>query len=428
MIYLSEHKIIPYEILYETLSNSNDLIFSAIPDQEMHVLKSFVQNIKDTMERNINHSLEGLPIVGHHFSFPMELFIGCFDIVPICFEGVSYLLSALLTLGSEPYYDIAENFGHPYHTCTSQKGVIGMTLNKLFEFDAIITPTAPCDNTMASYPFFKWWNDTPLIIGDMPTPHDLRSTRYFKEEMEQMVNELGNVIGQEPDYERLRKTIAHHNQALEYQAEINELKKAKPCPFESVLCPAIAGSVPLLHGKELAQFFKEVVDIGRKRYESGIRPWGEEKIRSVWPYMSVLFDIAMCEWMDRELGMTVLFDMFSYSFFDPINIESDLDTLLMGLSNQALNYPMTRQSATFADPFIDDSVFLAKEYDANCAIFTSHLGCKQSVSLIQIIRESLREQCGIPMLTIDLDVGDKRFTSAQTIRKEIKNFVLTLNL
>ena len=89
---------------------------------------------------------------------------------------------------------------------------------------------------------------------------------------------------------------------------------------------------------------------------------------------------------------------------------------------------MTRQSATFADPFIDDSVFLAKEFDANCAIFTSHLGCKQSVSLIQIIRENLREQCGIPMLTIDLDVGDKRFTSAQTIRKEIENFVTTLNL
>ena len=32
------------------------------------------------------------------------------------------------------------------------------------------------------------------------------------------------IIGQEPDYEKLRKTIAYHNQALEYQAEINELK------------------------------------------------------------------------------------------------------------------------------------------------------------------------------------------------------------
>ena len=224
---MSEHKIIPYEILLEVVNNSHDIIFTAIPEHEMLSIKSMVKAIQKTMERNVKKAEEGLPIVGHHFSFPMELFIGAFEIVPICVEAVSYLLAALLTLGSEPYYDLAENYGHPYHTCSSQKGVIGMTLNKLFEFDTFVTPTAPCDNTMASYPFFPYYGNIPLVVGDMPIYHDQRGINYFAGEMKNMVSELGKVIGQEPDYEKLRKIIEYHNEALEYQGEINELKKAK---------------------------------------------------------------------------------------------------------------------------------------------------------------------------------------------------------
>lgn len=425
---MNEHKIIPYEILYEAVKNSEKIICSTIPGDNMAILKSFIKVMRLTMEKNIKKAEEGLPIIGHHFSFPFELFFGTYEITGVCVEVISYLLAALLTLGSEPYYDIADNYGHPYHTCTSQKGVIGMTLDNLFEFDAIITPTAPCDNTIASYPFFPYYNNTPLIIGDMPIYHDQRSINYFAREMESMVIELGKIIDQEPDYEKLRRTLEYHNKALEYQAEINELKKAIPCPFESVLCPALAGSVPILHGDMIELFLKEVLEIGKKRYRSGKRPYGEEKIRCVWPYMSVLFDIVLCEWMDRELGMSVLFDMFSNSFFDPIDLSGDLEGIYKGLAKQALNYPMTRQSQGMADKMIEDSVFLCKEYQADCAIFTSHIGCKQSVSLIQILREALREEVGIPMLSIDLDVGDKRFMSAQTIRKEIANFVKTLNL
>jgi len=43
-----------------------------------------------------------------------------------------------------------------------------MTLDDLFKFDAIITPTAPCDNTYASYPFFSYYKKIPVIAPDLP--------------------------------------------------------------------------------------------------------------------------------------------------------------------------------------------------------------------------------------------------------------------
>jgi hypothetical protein len=44
----------------------------------------------------------------------------------------------------------------------------------------------------------------------------------------------------------------------------------------------------------------------------------------------------------------------------------------------------------------------------------------------QLLREALRDEVGIPMLLIDVDVGDPRFASAKIIREKIKLFTQTL--
>jgi len=70
---------------------------------------------------------------------------------------------------------------------------------------------------------------------------------------------------------------------------------------------------------------------------------------------------------------------------------------------------MVKQSAKFYYPFIDECLRLAKEFSADCFIFTSHIGCKKFGSIPQILREALRDEVSIPMLLIDVDVGDARF-------------------
>lgn len=150
-----ENRIIPYKMLYEAVSSTSRLVEEILPENGIPSLRIGLSHIKSIMSEYIEKAREGLPIIGHHFSFPTE-YLYCFDCVPVCIEAVSYLLAALLPDGSEPCSDLITNWGHPFHTCTSQKGTMGMTLDDLFKFDAIITPTAPCDNTYASYPFFQY--------------------------------------------------------------------------------------------------------------------------------------------------------------------------------------------------------------------------------------------------------------------------------
>jgi benzoyl-CoA reductase/2-hydroxyglutaryl-CoA dehydratase subunit BcrC/BadD/HgdB len=424
-----KNKIIPYEILYEALETTRILVEGGPEEGELLVLKSFLKHISKVVERYINDAENGILVLGHHFAFPTEVFFA-YDIVPIVFEGIPYILSALLPEGSESFYDIADSWGHPYHTCTSQKGVLGMTLNGMFQFDVITTPTAPCDNTFASYPVIKEIHkkDVPFIIADMPFYHDERGYKYYGAELKKTILDVGKALNQEPDWDKFRKAIDYSNEALRYISEINELRRIAPCPIDSMLCPLTTAVLAFIPGQpERAMFFKDVLEIAKKRAKRGERAYpGEEKIRSIWPYMSIFFDIGFCEWLDREIGMSMLLDIFNYLFLEQVDTSQDVDDIINGVAKQSMEYPMVRQSQYHADTLIEDFVHLSKEYEAECAIFTAHIGCKQSVSLIQLLREALRDEVGIPMLTVDIDIGDARYTSIQTVKKEIKNFVKTV--
>ncbi|MFX0032812.1 MAG: 2-hydroxyacyl-CoA dehydratase [Candidatus Hodarchaeota archaeon] len=422
----NENRIIPYKMLYEAVSYTYGLVEGILPDHGIPSLKLGLGYIKSVMENNIEKAREGFPIIGHHFSFPTE-FLSCFDCVPICIESTSYLLAALLPNGSEPYYDLITNWGHPFHTCTSQKGTMGMTLDDLFKFDAVITPTAPCDNTYASYPFFRYHKNIPVITPDLPFLKAEKSYFYHGDQIKLGLEQLGKVIGQEPNYNKLQEALEIENQTTKMQLEIFELKKAKPCPVENMFNVMAAAAQIYLSGQmEKLDFYENMLEIAKKRYKNKEHHAGEEKIRSIWPYMIVFFDLALCEWLDRHLGMSVLFDIFNYNFADPINTKSDLETMFYGMARKAMEAPMTKQSAEFYYPFIEECLKLARDYYADCFIFTSHLGCKQFGSIGQLLRESLRDEIGIPMLLIDLDVGDARFTSEKIIREKIKLFAQTL--
>ncbi len=421
-----ENRIIPYKMLLEAISTTYELVEKILPENGIPSLKYGLKCLTDTLKDQIEKAGDGLPIVGHHFAFTPE-YLYCFDCVPICIEAVSYMMAALLPNGCEPYYDLITNWGHPFHTCTSQKGTMGMTLDDLFKFDAIITPTGPCDNTYASYPFFKYHKDIPLILPDLPFLKEEKSYNYYGEQIKLALNELGVVIGQEPDFEKLKKHLELENRILKTQLEIFELKKAIPCPVENMYNVMTSAAAIFSSGRpEKEYFYNDMYKIAKKRYKKKEHHGGEEKIRSIWPYMIVFFDLPICEWLDRELGMSILFDIFNYNFTEPIDTKSDLDTMLKSMALKSLEAPMLKQSIEFYHFFIDDCVRLAKEFNADCFIFTSHLGCKQFGSIPQILREALRDEVGIPMLIIDLDVGDKRMTSEKIIRDKISMFAQTL--
>ena len=421
-----ENKVIPYKILLETLQNTYDLVDSILLDNTIPSLRIGLKYLIQIIEDCVEKAGDGLPVVGHHFAFQSE-YLDCFDVVPICIEGTSYILSALLPDGVEKYYDLMRNWGHPFHTCSSQKGVMGLTLDDLFRFDAIICPTAPCDNTMASYPYFKYQADIPMVLPDMPFIHKEQSYKYYAKQIKKALEDLGKIIGQKPDWDELKKHLEIDNKSINSQLEIFELKKAIPCPVENFYNAMSAAVTVFMAGREeKVKYYDEMLEIVKDNYRKKKHHGGEEKIRCIFPYMLIFFDLGLCEWLDRELGMSILFDIFNYNFTKPIRTTDSMDTMFYDMARKGMDFPMMKQSTDFYYNFIDDCVNLAKEFKSDCFIFTMHIGCKQFGSVVQVLREALRDEVGIPVLMLDLDVGDKRMTSMKVLRDKISLFAQTL--
>jgi len=416
----------PFEVLYHAFHYTLELIEKSLPPNQLEILQAFMRNYDPVLEDMIRKAEDGnYPTIGFNFSFPQEFF-ACFDCIPLCVETAPYFFSAVLPNGAEYFYDKSNAWGHPYHTCTSQKGVMGMVLSGMLDLDLIVTPTAPCDNAVASYQWFSEHAKIPSIYLDLPNCHDERGYDYFAGEMFRLIDEMGKILGQEPDYDRFKQSIQYSRQSHENLMEIHDMRKKIPSPIESMANPIISGATTLMPPcAHKAQFFKEANEIVKHRVKNDIPRAGFEKVRSVWPYMSIFFDISLYEWMDRKLGMTQLSDLFGYYFYKPIK-SNNVDEIIRQLAAQGLEYPMIHQSTSFLDTLIDDTIFLVEEYSADCAVITEHIGCKQMAGISQVLREALRDEKGIPTLIMELDVGDKRFTPLDSIKNQMSEFVNTL--
>ncbi|MHA1378704.1 MAG: 2-hydroxyacyl-CoA dehydratase [Candidatus Helarchaeota archaeon] len=414
-----------FEDLFEGLQYTQEFIEKCLPENEQQILRIFLKNMNVCLKRIIDNFYEGKPIIGYHFTFPAE-FLYAFDCVPINMEPMPYFTAALLTYGPIEYYNEMVAFGHPFHTCSANKGTMGMALRDELTFDTVICQSGLCDSSKSSYQFYPEIKNIPLVAVDTPYYHNDRGFEYYTTQFEKMITRLSKIIGQEPNYKALEVAVKKANQCVDLMREINELRRLVPCPFENLFNPLSVGALTFMSGTDEAiNFYKDVLDLGKVRSKKGEFVGLPDKTRSIWPYMSIFFDIGFSEWMDREAGFAQLLDVFSYYYFDEVKF-TDRDSLIKQLAIKSMEMPMIRQSTIFAETYIDDFVKLANLFKADCAVFTAHLGCKQVLSLDQMIREALRDELGIPSLTIEIDIGDKRYTPIEKIKDKMLEFKKTL--
>ena len=214
-----ENRLIRYTVLLECLKTTGEVIECILPENEIPSLTSGLKHTTAVIQDYIDKAGQGVPIIGHHFAFQAE-YLSCLDCIPVCLEGTSFFLSALLPEGVEKYHDLMGSWGHPYHTCTAQKGIMGMGFDGLIKFDALITPPAPRDNTVGSYQMYKHLQDVPLVIPDIPFIQGEDSYEYYGNQLKEKLIELGKIIDQEPDFEKLKRHINIENQVNDKALEL----------------------------------------------------------------------------------------------------------------------------------------------------------------------------------------------------------------
>jgi benzoyl-CoA reductase subunit B len=282
----------------------------------------------------------------------------------------------------------------------------------------------PCDSQMVAAEGFRSIMKKEPFIVDIPYHATEREIAFIAGQLKEQINYMERITGKRLDWDRLKAICEENNRMVEHLMEWTEWRKKTPCPqagkvvtFGFVLLNTLSGTpVGTWLAAELAADAKARALAGKRVTAD------EEKMRTIWFHDPIWWNLSFYDWMEEELNMAMPMDLFGYvtaeAYLDTSSPESMLHSLARKLSRVM---PMSRQFKGGADMYIDDLINVVHEFNADCAIFAGHLGCKHAWGLIGLLKEAMRE-ADIPLLTFAYDMFDPRITSTEDLKEEFRRF------
>ncbi|RJX28379.1 MAG: 2-hydroxyacyl-CoA dehydratase [Desulfarculus sp.] len=409
--------------LIEVINNTVAKAFRNQPEPVRWIFEPLLQYIDE-----LNYCREHPDkVVYRHFTFAPEMVyaMDCVSFVPeaLTFIMPTEYLCALVDEGRE--------MGMPDHWCGFLGGVLAPIMyGRLPQPKAILHCNQPCDNSVAqgtvlaeSYP------DTEMFILDNPYTDDEAGVQFCAEQLREGFKYLERMTGQKLDLDRFRQVMKNSARAYELIYQINEYKKAVPCPIPtSVILRTTSGAFYGLTGTGgLVQWLEKHLADAKMRYEKGIGGFRQEKLRVVWNLSWPVFDYSVYDWMEEAFGAIAVAYHSAEPFYQP---PPDLDyskasfeVLLRELALRNNNHAMGRQGRGHMMTFVDDSLKWCREFKADAGIFAGHWQCQANWAAAQLTKEKLMEELGIPMLVMVVDQLDPRVVSAEQMASRMEPFL-----
>jgi benzoyl-CoA reductase/2-hydroxyglutaryl-CoA dehydratase subunit BcrC/BadD/HgdB len=368
----------------------------------------------------------GKKVVFVPFNFGPEI-LYAMDIVPVCVEVLTSMAQGLEE-GVTEYMDLAVERGLPETMCSTHKGVIGLLEAGQIEKPDLIIDGAlgACDPNAKAMEYLSERFGIPALYLDIPFTSDERALDYYTRGFKRIVAGLEKLTGARLDRDRLREVVEHSNQASEIFFEINELKRNIPNPVPNFYNQFhVAMKYFMVGTPEAVEFYRVALEVCRDRMKRGACAKPEERIRAFFMYTAFYFDPTIYRWLEEEMGVSFLMDIIGCFDFNPLIDTTSLESMLGGLAQEMMNLPMTRQLKgqwNMPTNWLDDTLFYAKTYNADCCIFSGHLACKQAWGAFKLVSDAVRRQLGIPVLRLEGDGWDGRITSMAAIKDRLEEF------
>jgi benzoyl-CoA reductase/2-hydroxyglutaryl-CoA dehydratase subunit BcrC/BadD/HgdB len=386
----------------------------------LKMISAWMLNARDAEKR-------GQKVVLLPFNFPPEVIHGFEKAVPLTSEVMSTLGVVGLKGQGEQYWDMAMGFGLPDHMCSANTVELGSMLgSEDFKPQAIIS-AAPggCDVNSKIHEFVANQFGIPQFFLQKPPEDTGRGFKLYTVYMHKLIKQLEKFLGEELTDAKLRRVIEKSNRCTELFLEMWDLHKAAPCPVPNVFSLFLYGTRFTMWGTDEAiRNLEAMIAIAKQRLAEKAYPADKEIARCIWCYTSYYFDFfGFFNWMEEQ-GYTHLGDGLDLCFPELIDTSSR-DSMIEGLARSAWNMPMTRQvgGESMSRSWTNDVIYACKELNANCVIFCGHHSCKQTWSVVSILRSELARRTNLPLLVLQGDAWIKKMTPMSVIQQEIDEFV-----
>jgi len=288
--------------------------------------------------------------------------------------------------------------------------------------DFLLVNSYSCDSRLGWFAAMSRALNIPLHVHDAPHQPDGASdstlnAEYTERELRNLVAFLEKQTGTSFDPEKLRQRLALARQSSDIMYDINQLRKAVPCPMGSAdMFTAVWPAMYLVGTQECEDFYKRLQAEIEERIAQGIGIVPEEKFRLMWSGIPFWYDMSLINYVEQYGGVVAVESFYRSRErrLPPQDEDPIRDMALSSVRQRA--YP----SSIIAS--IDDLLDAVKEHKIDGVILSFNPSCRMLYVSQMELQKSLEER-GIPTLGLECDMADERTYSESQVKTRLDAFV-----
>ena len=345
-----------------------------------------------------------------------------------------------------PYLDRSDSEGFPSHMCGYARNCLGYAarMMDLGEIPAeaplggMPEPTLLLGSGYFCDTRYKWFQalgrylDAPVWVLEMPHPGvkesqmegaRRRDINFIVEELREFIAFLERLLSKKMDWDRLEKLVDDVMEMNLAWYQVNELRKARPCPMHSRdFWSSMPASLYMAADPgETADLYRQMYEEVKQRVDSHVGAITEEKYRLAFAELPPWHSLKFFDQL-AERGWNFVIESWAYHPPQPVDLSRVSDPLerLARLTYQFFaGYFEDAFKAGdcwgyFAHPYLK----LAREYQCDGIVLHPLLSCRTATNHLMVVQDILRKELKIPSLIIEGDIVDlKLFDPADALRK-----------
>ena len=402
-------------------------------------------NIDKIYERGVEASKAGKPTAWSMVTFwEGDPILKAMDMEVVYPENYAAVCAS--TGAVSAYLERSDSDGFPTHLCGYARNGFGYTA-RMMDLEEI-PPEAPmggmakptllvssghlCDARYKWFQALGRYLDAPVWTVEIPHPGvresimegaNERNINFMVKELRAFVTFLERLLGKKMDWDKLDEITNDIIEMNRVWHQINELRKAKPCPMHSrdFWTCMTASLYPAGDLKEYLSLFRKMYDEVKYRVDNKIAAVPEEKYRLAFAELPPWHSLGFFDQL-AEKGWNFVIESWAYHPPKPMDLSKVSDPIER-IARHAYQFITGYYQGAFkagerlgymAYPYLE----YAKDYQCDGAVLHPLLSCRPGTNHLMLVQDRLMKELSVPSLIVEGDMVDvKAFDPADALRK-----------
>lgn len=369
----------------------------------------------------------------------------------------NYGAIAAATGAAQQYLDRADADGFPSHLCGYSLTTLGYTSRMMKELKGQIPPEAPfggmpkplflmssaaiCDARYKWFQALGRYMDAPVWTLEAPSPgvKEFFMEGYYDSMVEMGVKHLQDfvafvekMVGRKMDWDRLNRTADLMIEINRVWHEVNELRKARPCPMHSRDFWSAMPAALFLAGdlEDSLRLYQDMYREVKERVDNHVSAIADEKYRLLFAELPPWHSLGFFDRL-AEKGWNFVIESFGYRPPIPIDLSHITDPLeritRFSLQFFAGYYDDARRQNVLGGAFAYPYLKYAREWQCDGALLHPLISCRSASTHLPYVSNMLMDKLNVPSLTVEGDIVDLRLFNPEDALARAEPFQETMD-